>query len=648
MNRRILFVAMQNSVHLARWLDAIADKGWDIHLFAMDGGPYHPDLRNVILHVPTIRLRPLRCLLSLWDHPGDLRMAWRVFLNRAGETEIIIKTILPIPMISPFDRLINRLLPSIRTGESSKRVPILHGPRLLARLIRTVSPDLIHSMEFQHAGYLTLATKDFLKNDFPPWLATNWGSDIYHYGKFEDHRKQISRLLKNIDYYSCECERDIGLARELGLTGTVLPVFPNSGGFDLDHTRALGTGIPPSRRRLVAVKGYQHFAGRALTALDALERCADQLKGYEIVVYLASDEVAERVHQLARTGTLNIQAAGFVPHDQMLRMFGQARLYIGISVSDAISTSLLEAMVMGAFPIQTDTSCWDEWISDGESGFSVPCDDVDVIADRIRRALADDGMVDEAARINWQTAKDRLDKKIIWPKIEAFYDEIFYDLEEEKFLAEDHPPAPARTETMVDIFSRIHQQEAWGQGDSSSGAGSDMAQTEALRAALPPLLERLGVASILDIPCGDFNWMRHLDLEVDYVGADTVPEIIAANHERFGQPGRRFMVLDIIQGDLPDTDLIFCRDLFVHLSFADAFEAIENIKRTRSEYLLTTTFTARPGNFDVPTGKMWRPLNLQKAPFNFPAPLHVIDEECFEETGEGRSKSLGLWRILDL
>lgn len=639
---------MQNSVHLSRWLEAIADEGWDIHLFALDGGPYHPDLRNVVLHVPTIRLRPLSCLRSLCRHPRDLRMAWRTFLNRTDEDEIVIKAILPLPMISPFDRLINRLLPRLRTGESSKRVSFLHGPRLLARLISSLSPDLIHSMEFQHAGYLTLAAKKIMGNDFPPWLATNWGSDIYLYGKFDDHRKQITRLLKNIDYYSCECERDIGLAKDLGLTGKVLPVIPNSGGFDLAHVRALGTGIPPSQRRILAVKGYQHFAGRALTALDALERCADQLKGYEILVYLASEEVAARIQQLSSAGTLNIRMTGFVPHDQMIRMFGQARLYLGISASDAISTSLLEAMVMGAFPIQSNTSCCDEWISDGKSGYSVPCDDVEVIADRIRQALADDEMVDQAARINWETAKERLDIKIIWPKIKAFYDEIFDDLAEKKFFATDHPTAPPRTQSMRTIFSRIYEQEVWGQGNSKSGAGSDLAQTKALRAALPPLIERLGVGSILDIPCGDFNWMQHMDFSIDYVGADTVPEIIAANHERFSQPGRRFMVLDITQDDLPPSDLIFCRDLFVHLSFADIFDAIETIKRTRSEYLLTTTFPVRPGNFDNQTGKLWRPLNLEKAPFNFPSPLYVIDEECIEETGEGRSKSLGLWRIRDL
>ena len=30
---KILFVAMGNSIHLARWISQINDEGWDIHLF---------------------------------------------------------------------------------------------------------------------------------------------------------------------------------------------------------------------------------------------------------------------------------------------------------------------------------------------------------------------------------------------------------------------------------------------------------------------------------------------------------------------------------------------------------------------------------------------------------------------------------------
>ncbi|MGQ0659172.1 MAG: glycosyltransferase, partial [Chromatiales bacterium] len=266
------------------------------------------------------------------------------------------------------------------------------------------------------------------------WLATNWGSDIYYYRNFPDHRSQIARLLRSIDFYSCECGRDIKLARELGLTAKIMPVMPNTGGFDIEQVGALRRLHSPSARRLIMIKGYQHFAGRAMTAIDALERCADVLKPYELMVFSASEEVAARARKLSNDGVLNFWITDYLPHDQMLRLQGRARVYIGISISDAISTSLLEAMAMGSFPIQTNTSCCDEWIADGRSGFIVPHDNVDLIADRIRRAVTDDALVNQAADINWETVQERLDERLLRKQAFAFYDEIYSDLERRKSL----------------------------------------------------------------------------------------------------------------------------------------------------------------------------------------------------------------------
>jgi len=90
-------------------------------------------------------------------------------------------------------------------------------------------------------------------------------------------------------------------------------------------------------------------------------------------------------------------------HAAILDLFGVARVYLGVSVTDGISTSMLEAMAMGAFPIQSNTACADEWFTDGVGGFLVDQNDVDIIAARLSHALCDDNLVDTAARINRTT-----------------------------------------------------------------------------------------------------------------------------------------------------------------------------------------------------------------------------------------------------
>ncbi len=421
---RILFVCMQHSSHAVRWINNLADRGWDLHLFPMNYEPVLPTLRGITMHRPFLRTSRDQMRSAPRTSP---RRWWNALV--AAEVEghphrLRQDPVYKLPMTFKAEAALDRL--RLRTGESDATSPLFFGPRTLARLIRRLQPDLIHSMEFQHCSYKVLRAREINGNGFPPWLATNWGSDIYHFRHDARHRAQIQRLVRHIDFYSCECQRDIELARELGMTAKTLPVMPNSGGFDLANAARLRAEVPPSRRRSIMVKGYQHFAGRALTALAALERCADLVKDFEVVIFSPSVEAMQRADELRATSPIkNITVVPHAPHDEMLRMHARARVYLGVSVSDAISTSALEAMAMGAFPIQTDTSCCDEWFESGRGGYLIPADDINVIGDRVRRALSDDRLVDEAAVINWQVIATRLDEREMQQHVWAFYEEIF-------------------------------------------------------------------------------------------------------------------------------------------------------------------------------------------------------------------------------
>lgn len=205
-------------------------------------------------------------------------------------------------------------------------------------------------------------------------------------------------------------------------------------------------------------------------------------------------------------------------------------------------------------------------------------------------------------------------------------------------------------QTPGEVFSEIYTRNQWGDEDSRSGPGSNLEQTEAIRRALPRLLEELGCSSLLDIPCGDFYWMKEIqgqleEIGVDYVGGDIVPELVAETARIHAGDHRSFQVLDLLSDRLPRVDLVLCRDCLVHLSFENIFKALESIRASGAEYLLTTTFRERKGNRDILTGS-WQPLNLEKAPFHLPPPLRWIDEECPIEGFE--DKALGLWRVEDL
>lgn len=199
----------------------------------------------------------------------------------------------------------------------------------------------------------------------------------------------------------------------------------------------------------------------------------------------------------------------------------------------------------------------------------------------------------------------------------------------------------ARGRTEI-VFTDIYRGNLWYDPESVSGRGSTLERTAAVRAALPALLRELGARSLLDAPCGDFNWMRHVDLSgVSYAGADVVPDLIERNRQLYGGEGRAFLHLDITRDALPRADVVMCRDCLIHLSFADARRALRNFKASGSTYLLATTHAGVTENEDAPTGG-WRSLNLRLPPFDFPAPARTIVEDPALE------KHLALWRLDEL
>src|SRR5215471_14414757 len=197
------------------------------------------------------------------------------------------------------------------------------------------------------------------------------------------------------------------------------------------------------------------------------------------------------------------------------------------------------------------------------------------------------------------------------------------------------------------IFARIYARNSWGDAESRSGTGSNIARTELLRPKLTRLLLDLGVRSILDLPCGDFNWMRLTELPgIEYIGGDIVSHLVQQNNSLYARPGYKFLRLDMLCDALPRVDLILCRDGLVHLSFSDIARALRAMMESGSTYLLTTTFTAHLRNKDIVTGE-WRRLNLDLAPFCFPVPLQTIADGPRPD-GTAADKMLALYRLEDL
>ncbi|MGU3650779.1 class I SAM-dependent methyltransferase [Mycolicibacterium sp. A43C] len=194
------------------------------------------------------------------------------------------------------------------------------------------------------------------------------------------------------------------------------------------------------------------------------------------------------------------------------------------------------------------------------------------------------------------------------------------------------------------LFRLYYARNTWQDVDSRSGGGSNLEQTAIIRRELPALFDRLQIRTLLDAPCGDGAWWRHVDHDLArYIGVDVVADILNRQGE---DPRHEFQLLDITQDQLPESDAILCRDLFIHFSENLVRVTLQNMKRSGARYLITTTYPDWD-NRDIETGD-FRPINLNSPPYDFPAPLEIINEGCTEAEGRYSAKSLAVWRFSDL
>lgn len=200
-------------------------------------------------------------------------------------------------------------------------------------------------------------------------------------------------------------------------------------------------------------------------------------------------------------------------------------------------------------------------------------------------------------------------------------------------------------------FTRIYQSNHWGSDESCSGRGSELATTRSIRSGLARVLVDFNVTSMLDVPCGDFNWMNTMNLDgfgVDYQGVDIVSDLVEVNNVKYGKPGIVFDVLDAVIQQVPTVDLIFCRDMLQYLPTAEVWEVLKNFEASGSKYLLVTSYNNRDKNDrDIQVGG-YRPLSLFCDPFRLGTPIRVIFEGSKDSKETGKAMYLmdlkNIWR----
>jgi 2-polyprenyl-3-methyl-5-hydroxy-6-metoxy-1,4-benzoquinol methylase len=186
-------------------------------------------------------------------------------------------------------------------------------------------------------------------------------------------------------------------------------------------------------------------------------------------------------------------------------------------------------------------------------------------------------------------------------------------------------------------FTRISQDNTWSSWpETVSGEGSMIKYTNNVREQLPKLFAAYNIKSVLDLPCGDFNWMKEIDFdEMTYNGADIVRHIIKENQEKYATDNINFHHLDATTAIPEKHDLIICRDLLIHLSNKNILKVLNNLKASGSKYFLISTAPEAGSNDSKDAA--FRPIDISLPIYGMGPPILLIYDDY-------ATRHIGLWK----
>lgn len=321
-----------------------------------------------------------------------------------------------------------RKIPYIK-GEHfcKKKIPALYNklhPYLevtaneqLEKIIEKINPDIIHSFEMQSCSYPILKTM----NNHPDikWVYSCWGNDLYYYQNFKNHITKIKALLHRVNCLHTDCLRDYEIAKTLGFKGKHLGVIPGGTGYKLKILEKYKK--PLHERKIILIKGYEHQFGRGLNVIKALKEIQSDIQNYEVVVFGTHPVVIDYINQ--NKLPFKVYDRHGLKNNELLQLMGQSLIYIGNSISDGMPNTLLEAIVMGTFPIQSNPGrATEEIIEHGKNGFLInDTQNIEELTRLILQVIGNRQLLENANKINEQIAKERLGYVINQGKVIAVY-----------------------------------------------------------------------------------------------------------------------------------------------------------------------------------------------------------------------------------
>lgn len=371
------------SLHFFRWADQLKDSGHEVFWFDISGMAVKSDKLS-------------------WLHQ---KVNWKLKYNFPGR--IFAKTHFP------------------KTYKFLQRYNEYETAAVFEKYLSEIQPDAVHSFALQLSGLSILPVMNKYRS--VKWIFSSWGSDVFYSKEIGIEDNKAEECFKRIDYLITDCNRDYKITLEKGFMKTFLGVFPGNGGVNFD---TIPSELNDSQRKIILIKGYNDEIGRGINIVKAFdEELISLVENYEVVIFGADETIQKYIAQNNRFNKLKCTLYlknNFISNVDLISLMGTSYIYIGNSLSDGIPNALIEAMGMGAFPIQSNPGrVTEEIIENGVNGFLInDAEDIAEIKRLIIKAINNKKIITRALLYNIENVRNKYDRVKVREQILKLYGEI--------------------------------------------------------------------------------------------------------------------------------------------------------------------------------------------------------------------------------
>src|SRR3990172_8353465 len=262
----------------------------------------------------------------------------------------------------------------------------------LKKLIATISPNILIGYRISSYGFMAASV------NFHPLVLAAQGQNIsYNNSRVKAYFAQYA--IRKADLIHSWGEHMTQKLQEFGAAPDRILTLP----------RGINTNLfVPAKERTSQSQCYNLITTRGLNPDYNFEQILNSLSVLKTSIrnfkYIIAGDGPYKTQLIQKVSALELEPyvdfAGKIRYEDLPKYLQTSDIYISMVVTDGVSSSLLEAMACGIFPIVNNNAANKLWIDDGVNGYLVRFGDHVELASKIEAAIKNIELRRKAEKIN--------------------------------------------------------------------------------------------------------------------------------------------------------------------------------------------------------------------------------------------------------